>query len=317
MRLVMVLQAVDARDGSLVLWRQVAFHPSDGTLYSLGSDARTTVWDLKTGQVVRKMGQTSDWIQVQTLSSDGGVLAVGSTDGFLTLVDLARWQASVSTERTWQATEIPPGLRVIEDFQNSVRALAFSPDGQTIASGDDDGQLSVWEVATGNRTLRLRDTYGAVAAVAYAPDGQTLTTGTWGSKRRGVLKLRDTASGRSMWSVGIGSDVEAVAFHPDGTTIAVGAEKPAIQQRDAVTGKLRAVLDGHAGPVLSLAYSADGAYLASGGRDTTIRLWESSTGLEQETVSAHSAAVMSVAFGVGGTLLASASFDGTIKVWHL
>jgi WD40 repeat protein len=73
---------------------------------------------------------------------------------------------------------------------------------------------------------------------------------------------------------GLGKDIWAVDFAPDGKTIASGGQEGIVRIWDAASGKLLAELAGHDGTVHSLAYSRDGSRIASGGRDGTVHLWK-------------------------------------------
>src|SRR5262249_49362504 len=99
----------------------------------------------------------------------------------------------------------------------------------------------------------------------------------------GVVKLWDVASLTERATLAASEDkgflneVTAVAFAPDGRTLAVAAGR-LVQLWDVATGGLVANLEGHEKKVICLAYSSDGRRLASGGYDQTVRLWDLSAG---------------------------------------
>jgi hypothetical protein len=118
---------------------------------------------------------------------------------------------------------------------------------------------------------------------------------------------RATLKGHTSWGVA------AVAFSPDGKTLASAGSDRTIKLWDAQSGQERHTLKGHTDEVSSVVFSPDGKTLASGGRDKTIRLWDAASGQERATLKGHASVVYSVAFSPDGKTLASGSADGTIK----
>jgi WD40 repeat protein len=195
-----------------------------------------------------------------------------------------------------------------------VRSVAYSPDGQTLASGSDDNSIKLWDVKTGNLLQTLFGHFDWVLSVAYSPDSQTLASGS----RDNTIKLWDvktgnllqTLSGHSYW-------VSSVAYSPDGQTLASGSDDKTIKIWDVKTGNLLQTLSGYSDSVYSVAYSPDGQTLASGSDDKTIKIWDVKTGNLLQTLSGYSNSVLSVAYSPDGQALASGSYDNTIKLWNV
>ena len=123
-------------------------------------------------------------------------------------------------------------------------------------------------------------------------------------------KLRDNLKGHAY-------QVTAVAFSPDGKTLASASCDQTIKLWDMATGKSTATLDGHTNAVLAVAFSRDGKTLASADWNGTIKLWEMATGKNTATINGHKERVETVAFGPDGKTLASGSWDTMIKLWDV
>jgi WD40 repeat protein len=195
-----------------------------------------------------------------------------------------------------------------------VRSVAYSPDGQTIASGSDDNTIKLWRVSDGTEILTLtRHTY-AVFSVAYSPDGQTLAFGS----SNNTIKLWRVSDGAYIRTLTGHSDrVNSVAYSPDGQILASGSSDQTIKLWRVSDGAYIRTLTGHSDRVNSVAYSPDGQILASGSYDNTIKLWGVSDGAHIRTFTGHTDWVFSVAYSPDGQILASGSYDGTIKLWRV
>jgi uncharacterized protein with WD repeat/nitrous oxidase accessory protein NosD len=195
-----------------------------------------------------------------------------------------------------------------------VRSVAFSPDGQLLASGSADYTIKLWEVATGSLVRTLSGHTSWVISVAFSPDGRLLASGSDDY----TIKLWEVATGSLVRTLsGHTSWVYSVAFSPDGRLLASGSNDKTIKLWDVATGSLVRTLSGHTNYVNSVAFSPDGQLLASGSADYTIKLWEVASGSEVRTLSGHTSWVISVAFSPDGRLLASGSGDNTIKLWDV
>jgi len=194
-----------------------------------------------------------------------------------------------------------------------VRAVAWSPDGKTLASGSKDNMVKLWEA--GNRHL-LRTLSGhadIVTSVTWSPDGRTLASGSDDH----TVKLWEAGSGQLLRTFsGHAGDVESVAWSPDGKTLASGSDDHTVKLWEAGSGQLLRTLSGHASAVWSVAWSPDGKMLASGGRDRTVKLWDAGSGEALHTLSGQTGAVRSVAWSPDGKTLASGSDDNTVKLWE-
>ncbi|AFY41738.1 serine/threonine-protein kinase [Nostoc sp. PCC 7107] len=116
---------------------------------------------------------------------------------------------------------------------------------------------------------------------------------------------------------GHASDVNSVAFAPNGQILASGSDDKTIKLWNLGTGTELQTLKGHLKWIWAIAFHPDGKILASGSADKTIKLWNLATTEEIRTLTGHTDGVATVAFSPDGQTLASGSLDKTIKLWNL
>jgi WD40 repeat protein len=236
---------------------------------------------------------------------------------------------------------------------NWTRTIAWSPDGTKIATGKQDGTIQIWNAATGQLSLTLRQGGpGPVETLVWKPGDSSklasggydqpiviwnVTTGqpllsigelpfiytsiAWspdgtklvGVNDGGIFQIWDTATGQLLTSVPPFNFFYAVAWSPDGTKIATGRYDKIILW--SPTGQQLATLQDNGREVLSVAWSPDGTKIASANVSGIVRTWNASTNQVIQTFSGHTDIVYSVAWSPDGTKIASASGDKTIRIW--
>jgi WD40 repeat protein len=206
---------------------------------------------------------------------------------------------------------------VIRD-QTAVNGVAFSPDGERLASAGGDGTIKVWNSRTGElvRTV-LAAHVDSVVAVAFHPDGRHLAS--TGADRK--VKVWDLTTGREVFDDGCTAirkfgAAYTVAFRPpDGRHLAACSDG-VVQVWDWANRQPVYDFPGHEYHSIPVAFSPDGRHLATGGALGKVqRLWDVETGGQlTPTFPAHRHPVSALAFSPDGGRLASAGFDRSVHV---
>jgi mono/diheme cytochrome c family protein len=208
-----------------------------------------------------------------------------------------------------------PHLPPRRNIPTAVTALAFSPDGKTLAVGTYQ-EVQIWDVAARKRERIWSGHADAVHALVFTQDGKKLLAGGGTPGFGGEIRLLDLASGKEVYAVGEHTDaVYSLALSPDGTRFASGSADKSIRTWEFATGKPLQLLRDHSDAVWGLAYSPDGKYLASSSADRSVKVWDTATGKRLYTIGAHDDVVYDVEFSPDGKSLVTASADTSAKVW--
>lgn len=274
----------------------VRFSP-DGKLLAQGSGNTVRFWNLETLNLTGSLYGHTDEVTALDFAPDGKTIASSSLDGSVKLWD-------VETRKL---------KRTLPNVKNSESLVAFDTNGSFISRGNEDqktfavspdrklafgnaGEFQVRELSSGKIIQTLTATQDGISsgpfpdwasAAAFSPDGKRLAVGD----NCNALFLFSVATGKvihefippAVTSEASPDDdttevINAIAFSPDGKTIAVGSDSGAIKLLDANTRKLKFKLPRHGHQVASLAFSPDGMILLSGSYDRTVKLWDAASG---------------------------------------
>jgi WD40 repeat protein len=194
----------------------------------------------------------------------------------------------------------------------SIIQIAFSPEGETFATCDSNGSVTLWSTQTRHPIAQCQGHDHWTWGVAFHPTqpllvscGQDRTVRIWSTETGYCLKVLQGHIGM----------VHDVAFSPQGDAVISCSNDGIIKQWDFQTGDCLQTLKAHEKGVWSVAFTADGQHLFSGGEDHDIRYWDLATGNCLKVFSGHGQWVMAIALSADGRLLASGSKDGMVKLW--
>lgn len=195
-----------------------------------------------------------------------------------------------------------------------VNSIAYSPDGETIATGgwDRDNTVRLWNAQTGQNIFTSRTQTKQGTFVIFSPDGTTYaaaaadnTVHLWNGK---TGKHKITLTGHT-------KQVSCAAYSPDSKTIATGSYDGTIRLWDATTGNHKTTLTSDKASVTSIGYSPDGNTIVCGTGNGDVQLWDTRTMKLKSTFTGHTKRAKSVIYSPDGNIIATASSDGTVRLW--
>ncbi|MEQ8785054.1 MAG: c-type cytochrome domain-containing protein [Pirellulaceae bacterium] len=208
--------------------------------------------------------------------------------------------------------------------QMPVHAVAFSPDGRTLASGGDFGAVHTWDADTGKAISSSVGHAGSVACLAYLGSDQLIS----GSADNSAVVWNLNPDWRLERVIGDINDpatlvdrVTAVDFSPNGDLLITGGGVPSrggeLKIWNVADGALaRDVPDPHTDAIAALAVSPDGRSVATAAADKYVKSWDLATGEQRIQFEGHTNYVTGVAWRAGSKMLVTSGSDATIRTWN-
>ena len=283
--------------------RALVVAPDGSWLASADARGEVRIWDPDAGTVPRTLTGHIHGVSALMVAPDGSWLA--SVSGYRLADRDARiwiWDPDTGVVH-----------RTLTGHTSRMRALAAAPDGSWLASASDDGQVRIWDLATG-ATRRVLTSHightGAVEALAVAPDGSWLASAACGE-----VRIWDPVTGATHRTLtGHTGGVFALAVAPDGSWLASAGGYGQVRIWDPATGTARHTLTGHTRGVTKLAVAPDGSWLASAGTDGDVWVWDPATGTACHSLTGHTRWVSALVVAPDGSWLASAAGE-EVRIW--
>ena len=340
-----------SRDGTVRVWKTdrgqpeatLAGHKGDarGAVFSrttrrvltYGDDGTARLWDSGVTADLRVVRHQRAGFTSLDVASDGrrfvttdarGVARIWTADGRSSVLRVGmvrearlssdgRLVATASKGHTARISTIDGSPRQTLPHPGSVLAVAFSPDGERLATAGDDSVVRLWRVRDGKLDERLpRLDRGRIVDLSFSPDGRRLV-GAGADAKAPIWNLESGTLERTL--SGHRDDLTSAAFSPDGRLVVTASVDHDARVWDARTGEMRALLSGHGAIVSEARFSADGRWIVTAGPGTA-GLWSVESGHVPSLLTGHFGLLRGAAFvGHGYTILTAGGEDGTIRTY--
>lgn len=322
--------------GEFQAW-STTFSPDSRRMLSAHQAGLAKLWNMETGQVLQTLYHTGSVFDVAfnakgtrfaTTSQDGSIKIWNTTSGqeLLTLygnesgVIVAAFSPDDNYLASANGTEVkvwnvsPTGSQEwldIYEHDGEVADVAYSSDGQSLATAGWDGQVMVWDADSGEQ--QFREFLSVIfRALALSPDGVSLAA----VDDENIVRVWNWMTQEEILEVSGHTDaVTSLTYSPDGEHLATSSYDGTTRIWNAVTGETVFVLERDTSPVNDVTYAPDGNYLATGNRNGMVTLWEAATGQFFKDWKGHAGAISGVAFSPNGQYLATAGSEGIVKIW--
>lgn len=336
-----VIKILDIQTGDLLISSKTAteniydmmFSP-DGSTITTSIGLEILFWNVETGRLIDTISGYSQGIGSVKYTPNGRTLLC--VDDYIKIWDLTNSK-----------------LQKTLSFQESVSSIALAQDNNTLAIGDYDNLIYLWDMNTDMNKIILKGHKDGIASVAFTPDGKKLASSSWDDS----IRLWDTITGEHIttiteeafssrnidfskdgkslvfvdrnsnilfWNLDTSKiekaiDLESnypysIALSHDDKTLAIGYDNEEIHFLDVSTDEVIRIIH-TTGRTDKLDFSPDGQTLAGCGRE--VFLWDVKTGKLIDTLTGHTDQVFTIAFSPDGKTLASGGWDSTIILWEI
>ena len=289
----------------------VNFNPDEKQIVTAGFvDGVVQIWDAESGQEVIHIDAHEDRVYQAVFSPDGKRIATSSADNTVKIWDAKTGLELLSISGHGDGS-------VGDGLFPGVLDVAFSPDGNRLATAGADGVAKIWNSKTGEELFVLKGDTTTLVRIRFSPDGSLIATGSEEPDTRAQISIFDANSGEEIWRQLVQQDrIWGLAFNSKGDHVVTAGAGGIIKIWDVETGQELMDIPDYTASAADAAFSPDGSHLAIvGGDGLQVRDLEKN----QITLNLpiHFSWIWAVSFTKDGSRLATASTDGTVRVIYI
>ena len=285
-------------------------NPNSQTVFEeTGIDTDVSTWALPKGAMARLGRGTVGPLE---FSPDEKSLVVGTSIGV--------WWYELATMKPIDLWETERGM---------VSALKFSPDGARLATGNQDGEIKVWDVQNHRCLVKMQrmGQFDRAFEIVFSPDGQCLASS---GGRYDAIYIWHLETGEQIAKFAVDEELQPryyptripLTFSPDGKLLTGATPENTFSVWDIETGERVAHLTGHSAIVIALLFSPCGEFLTSADWDGCLQKWEPDKLTANEpqpiiTSMPEATRLVQYAYSADGVLLAAMASGTTLTVWDV
>ncbi len=280
---------------------RIALSADDQTLACSGENGSLLLWDVRTGQLLKKLIGHVGHVLGVAFQPQGTLLASSSFDSIIKLWDLTTGEC----------------IHTLTEHTQLVWSVAFNVLGTQLVSTGFDTLVKLWDVETGYCLQTIQAHSRAAVEGLSSPDGQfivsssqDLTVRIWVAVQSDDWQCIKVLQGHhnSVWSI---------ALNSTGTMLISSDHDGVLKFWDVESWQCTKTIRSIPKACRAIAFHPETDLLVSGGEDSQIRLWNFETAECLKTIPAHAAAIWNVKFNPANNLLASCGMDGRVNLWKM
>ncbi|MDR1270467.1 MAG: protein kinase, partial [Planctomycetaceae bacterium] len=251
-------------------------------------------------------------------------------DAVIQTVDKARslagWEAArklLGAEGIWDVLKRHTIRESLEDVlcthtfsghQDTVSAIAISPDANLITSAGRDATIRIWNLTEQKCTGVLEGHFDWVRSIEMTMDAKFLVSGSWDM----TVRVWNIGSGQCVRKFGEKiKSLTKIALNPHGRIVAIANGTGSVVLWDVLTDEIKGRFLAHSGSVNSIRFNRNGRYLITGGDDNIVAVWRLGYEEPVRTIKVHKSPVTAAVLSTDSNRLVSADREGRIVVWNL